>query len=102
MEKQFLVNIHKAYRWVIAICDKDLAGQKIEEGEKQLDLTGNFFKGEEKTEEELKEIIQDCIREDSTFNLVGEKSCKVAREINLVEKEGILKIKDIPYALVLL
>lgn len=102
MEKPFLVNIHKTYRWVVAICDKELIGKRIEEGNKQLDLTGRFYQGEEKTEEELKEIIEDCLREDSTFNIIGARSCELAKGIGIIEQEGILKINNTPYALVLL
>jgi uncharacterized protein len=99
---EYLIKIHKAYRWVVAICDKELVGKKIEEGEKQLDLTGDFFRGEEKTAEEAKEIIIDCISEDSTFNIIGEKSCKFAEQMGIIKKEGILKTNDVPYALILL
>jgi hypothetical protein len=101
-DKEFLVKIHKSYRWVLAICDEELFGQKIEEGGKQLDLTGGFFKGEEKTITELKELVLNYVREDATFNIVGEKSCKLAREMGLIEEDGVITIKDIPYALILL
>jgi hypothetical protein len=102
MEKEFLVKIHKIYRWVVAICDKELGGLKIEEGNKQLDLSGNFFKGEPKSADELKEIIRDSLSEDSTFNIIGKKSCQLCKEIGLIEETGIKTIDDIPYALILL
>jgi len=96
MEKEIVISIHKAYRWVVAICDKELAGQKLEEGEKQLDLSGQFFKGDERSREEAAEIIKDCVREDATFNIVGEKSCALAKELGIIQDDGI------SYALVLL
>ena len=97
----YLIKIHKTYRWVVAICDKELLGKKIEEGKKQLDLSGNFFNGEEKDSDELKEIIHNCFNEDSTFNIIGKKSCELAKEIGLIEG-GMAKINNIPYILVLL
>ena len=97
-----LVKIHESYRQGAAICDSDLIGKKLEDGEIQMDLTGNFFKGDEKTPEEVKEIIVNASREDANFNIVGEESCKLALEQGLIEEHGIKKIKNIPVALVLL
>ena len=89
---------------VVAICDSDLIGRKLEDqdGKRVLDLSGEFFKGEEKSEEEVKEIIFKGNQEDASFNIVGEESCKVAKEIGLVEDEGIGFIENVPVALVLM
>ena len=97
-----LVKIHNTYRMVVAICDTNLVGKKFEEGERQLDLTGNFFKGEEKTEEEIKKIIKDLKIEDASFNIVGKDSCRLAKEIGLINEEGINKIQGVPVAMVLM
>jgi hypothetical protein len=97
-----LVKIHKSYRWVVAVCDNDLIGHKLEEGEKALDLAGNFFRGEEMSVEETMEVLQDCAMEDATFNFVGKESVGIAKELGLVKDEGVLEIQGIPVALVLL
>jgi len=96
-----LFKIHKSYREVVAICDKDVYGRNLSEGEKALDLTGPFFKGEEISEEEAGERIIDCVKEDATFNLVGEKVIKIAKEVGLIKDEGVLKVEGVPFALVL-
>jgi hypothetical protein len=97
-----LVKLHKSYRLIVAICDKELIGKKFFEGEMQLDLTGGFFKGEEKTPEEVQEIILDAVREDASFNIVGKKSCELAKKMGLVKSSGIRKIQGIPIALILI
>lgn len=101
-----LVNVHSGSRMVVAVCDSNLFGRKFEDNvngeDLQLDLTGKFFEGEKKTEEEVEEIIQDALREDASFNFVGENSCKIAKRINVIKEEGIIKISGIPVALVLL
>jgi len=97
-----LVKIHKSYRLVVAICDSDLIGKKLEEGNKQLDMTGNFFKGDEKKDEELREIIEDCQREDATFFIVGKESVALCKEAGLVGDEGVKEVSGVPVALVLL
>ena len=97
-----LIKIHNAYRSIVAVCDSALIGKRFEEGIKQLDLTGPFFAGEEKSEEEVKKILTNAKKEDATFNIVGEESCKIAMELGLINENGIIKISEIPVALVLL
>lgn len=97
-----LVKIHNATRYVVAICDDEVFDKKFEEGMQGLDMTGTFFKGDFKTEEEVEEIMKNMVREDASFNVVGEKSCQIAVKTGLVEKEGIFRIAGIPIALTLL
>lgn len=96
------VNIINSYRDVVAICDEDLLGKKFSEEKKQLDVKESFYKGEIKSSEEVKEIIRIWAQEDATFNIVGEKSIQIAIETGIISKEGIGKIDEIPYTLILL
>ena len=96
------VNLIKSYRYVVAICDSELLGKTFEEGKFQLYVKENFYKGKEKTEEETIGIMKDMIREDATFNIVGEKSVNLAIKAGIIEKESVEKIDNIPFALVLL
>ena len=79
---------------VIAICDSDLIGKKIEEGNKQLDLTGSFYKGEEKTKEEIVRILKRAY----VVNVVGDKSTKLLIDVGLVDPEHVKKIGGVSYA----
>ncbi len=97
-----LVKIHKSYRTLVAICDSEIIGKKFEEGIMQIDLTGEFFKGDKKSESEVLEIIRDSVMEDATFNIVGEKACSLALKTGIIEKKGIKRISGVPVALVLL
>ena len=97
-----LVKIHSSYRNVVAICDSDLIGKTFEEGVREIKVTENFFKGDEKTEAEVLEIIEQGSDEDYTFNIVGKEAVKLALKSGLVKPEGIIKIQGIPIALVLL
>ena len=96
------IKIHKSYREVVAICDSELIGKCFEQGKFQLDLKESFFKGEEKTKEEVLEIIKNMIKEDATFNIVGKEATETALEAGIISKEGIKEIQGIPFALVLL
>lgn len=97
-----LVKIHSSYRRIVAICDNELLGKKFEEGKKAIEIKESFFKGDEKTEQEILKIIEESAGEDATFNIVGENSVKVALKSGLIQPEGIIKIQSVPVALVLL
>ena len=97
-----IVNIIKSYRDVVAICDSELLGKYFEEDKFQLDIKESFFKGEEKTEQEVIEIIKNMQMEDATFNIVGEKSINAAIKSGLIFKDSIKTIQGIPFALVLM
>lgn len=96
------VKVIKSYRVIVAVCDSELLNKKFEEGNFQLDVKENFYKGERVSEEKLIEIFEDMIREDATFNIVGEKSVSAALKSGIVTEEGIKKIQGIPFALRLL
>jgi hypothetical protein len=103
------VNIIKSYRDVVAICDSELLGKRFEEPfedvVKQLHVKENFYKGKEGreySEEELLNLMKTLSKEDSTFNIVGKNSIKIALNSGIIKEDSVGKIKGIPYALVLL
>ena len=99
---EILLKIHESYRWVVAVCDKDIFGKKFTQGKRSLDLSGEFFNGEEMNKEEVAGEIVRCKMEDATFNFVGEKSVKIAKDLGIVADEGVIKVDGVPFALVLL
>lgn len=96
------VKIHRSYRDVVAICDSNLIGKKFEEGQKQLEVRENFYKDKELSSEKALNLIQLEAKEDSTFNIVGPESIKLAKQAGIITDEGIKKIQGVPLALVLL
>ncbi len=99
-----LIKLHKGARHVISVCDTELIDTKItdSDGIRELDLTGSFFKGEEKNEKEIIAYLKDYKKEDASFNIVGEKSVECALRARIIDKDGIITIGDVPIALVLL
>ena len=97
-----LIKIHDSYRKIVALCDSDLIEKHFEEGIRQMKVTPHFFKGEEKTEEEVFEILEDMKKEDAIFNIVGKQSVSVALRARIIKPEGIIHIQGVPVALVLL
>ena len=96
------VKIHKSYRTVVAVCDSELVGKRFEEGIKQIDIRENFYRGEEKSFDELVELFKFQKAEDATFNIVGEDSIKAAKKAGLISNEEIKYVEKVPYSLVLL
>jgi len=96
------IKIHEAYRKIVALSDTDLIGKKFSEGNRQIEVKENFFKGEEKDKTEVLKILKDMDKEDATFNIIGEESVKTAIEAGIISKEGIIKIENVPLALVLM
>ena len=97
-----LVKIQQSCRYIVAICDSNLIGKRFEEGKLQLDIKESFYKGEEKTREQVLHIIKKMAAEDATFNIVGKESVNAAIESGIITQESIGKIHGIPFALILL
>lgn len=96
------IKIHTAYRVIVALADSNLIGKSFEEDIRKIEIRNYFFDGEEKNKEEIIDILKDMQKEDATFNIVGEESCQCALEAGIIKKEGIIRIQNVPVALVLL
>lgn len=99
---EILVRIHESYRWVVAVCDKEIFGRKLADNNRVLDVSGEFFNGKEMSEDEAREEITRCHGEDATFNIVGEKSVAIAKDLGIVDEDGVIMIDGVPFALILL
>ncbi|MDP3990146.1 MAG: DUF424 family protein [archaeon] len=80
------------------VTDKDLLGKVFEEGKLQLDLTKKFFDGEEATKEELKKKLKYARH----VHLTGKEAVALGVEMDLVDPEKILFIKNVPHAEVII
>jgi len=90
-----IVKIHKnGDKKIIAICDSDLIGKKFEQGKLQLDLTSDFYKGDEKPESDIARLIKSA----HILNLVGKNSVSLAIKEKMLDEKNIIKIKNIPHA----
>jgi len=83
---------------VLAVCDKELLGKRFENQEAQLDLTTEFYKGEEMSKEQVTALMKKAY----IVNMVGENAIKSGIEADIVSKSNIIRIKNIPHAQVLL
>ncbi len=94
-----IAKIHQAEgKTILVIVDNELVGKKFEELNRRLDLTGDFYKGEEKTEEQVKSIANSAY----IIHIVGEKSLRFAIRQRWVEPDNVIRIKNVPHAEVLM
>ncbi len=90
-----IVKIHKKDdKTIVAVCDSDLIGHKFEDKDLQLDLSSDFYKGEELNEIETGDLIRNA----DVVNLVGKNSVKLGLKEGVVDETHIIIIKDIPHA----
>lgn len=92
---KFIVSIKNSTAGIlIVVTDGDLLGKKFEQGKLQLDLTKKFYQGEEKNENEVKDILKKA----DYLHLTGEVSVAIGIELNLIESRKIVWIAGIPHA----
>ncbi|MEM4247108.1 MAG: DUF424 family protein [Candidatus Woesearchaeota archaeon] len=90
-----IVKVHKREsRTVVAVCDSDLLGRKFEENGRQLDLTSDFYKGEERDEKEVGDIIRNA----DIVNLVGQNAVKLGLQEEVITQDHVITIAGIPHA----
>ena len=90
-----IVKIHRKEGGTIAaVCDSDILGKKFEEGDLQLDLTGDFYKGEEKNAADAIDLIKSA----NHVNLVGKESVKLGIQEGIVDEQNVKTIQGIPHA----
>jgi uncharacterized protein len=97
-----LIKIHSTYRNLIAICDKELKGKVFKQGKFVLNIREDFYNGEEKTEQEIRKIMQTMVMEDAMFNIVGKKSTETAIKAGIINPKNIKTVQGIPFILILL
>jgi hypothetical protein len=90
-----IAKVHKREdRTVVAVCDAALLGHKFTEGDRQLDLSGDFYKGDEMDDK----AIGDLIRNADVVNLVGEEAVKLGLQEEVITQDHVITIASIPHA----
>jgi uncharacterized protein len=94
------VKVHSSSRKVVAICDEDIIGKSFEEGIRILDVRESFYKGERMEKKEVLELMKREFADGSTFNIVGRESVNVAIEAKIIGKGDSMKVKRIPFVII--
>lgn len=79
---------------IICLCDSDILGKKFEDELHSLDISKRFYEGEVLPEDKILQLITDNI----IINILGKESIAFALKHNLIKKENILTIQNVPHA----
>lgn len=91
----FIVNEKKSgYGLLVIVSDKEVLGKVFSEKDLILDLTKDFYKGEEKNMEEVKNILEKAY----VVHFTGKKSVTLGVDLGLIDKNKILFVKNVPHA----
>jgi hypothetical protein len=82
---------------LIAACDHELLGKRLEDGDLCIEIHVGFYGGEKVGEDILRRLLEMC----TMANLVGKRAVKLAIEMGLVDEDCVLTVKDVPHAQVL-
>ena len=94
--KRYFMNVMESeHGMVLSICDSDLIGKVIEEGDRILDLTCPFFSnGKEKNFQDIIKHIYVA----HTVNIVGTKIVGRLISEGILKEEEVMSIKGVKYS----
>jgi uncharacterized protein len=79
---------------ILVVTDAERIDTVIEKGNVQLDLTAQFYQGEEKTKEDVKAMMLTC----SHLHLTGKNAVAIGVEMEFVDTTKILFVNGVPHA----
>jgi hypothetical protein len=80
---------------ILAACDSELFGRKLDDGELTIDLGSAFFRGNEVSEEEFRGMLAQA----TSANIVGKDAVRIDVECECIHPDAVLEICGIPYAM---
>ena len=95
MEEKFVVKTIDSQNGIIlVITDSELIGKKFETETLQLDLTKDFYQGEEWSNEDVLVMINKAY----ILHITGKRALKLVFDLGLVDSSKVLEIDSIPHA----
>lgn len=79
---------------IIAVCDKEIIGKDFAEGELVLKLDESFYRGDESSENDVKEALS-CA---TIANIAGKRSIACAVNCGCIDPDTIIFIGGVPHA----
>jgi uncharacterized protein len=81
---------------MIDICDIELIGSRLHEGELLIDITKEYFQQEIIEAVQAEELLRNC----SIANLVGERIVSQAVQLKLAKERSIRRISGVPFLMI--
>ena len=80
---------------VVAVCDRELLGQTLTEGDIQITISDYFYGNVPASEEEVRHALADA----TNANIIGERVVEIAISLGCIERSSCLMIGSVPHAL---
>ena len=81
---------------MINICDLNLIGKEINQGDFNISISKDYFYSEEITKEDAIKVLKSS----SIINLVGEDIVGLALSLNLAKKNSVKIIENVPFLMI--
>ncbi len=81
---------------MVNICDLNLIGKEINQGDYNISISRDYFYSEEITKEDAIKILKSS----SIINLVGKDIVDLALSLNLAKKNSVKTIENIPFLMI--
>jgi hypothetical protein len=76
---------------LVSVCDADCLGETFEDGAVSLEVTEEFYGGDD-AERASEAAVVDSLRRAATANIVGERAVSVAVDAGLVDEGRVLEV----------
>lgn len=81
---------------MINMCDLDILGKKIQQGDFMINISKEYYYSEEITNKEAIELLKSS----SIINLVGQGIVGLALSLNLAKRNSVKTIENIPFLMI--
>ena len=81
---------------MINICDLNLIGKEINQGDFNISISKDYFYSEEITKEDAIKVLKSS----SIINLVGKDIVDLALSLNLAKKNSVKTIENVPFLMI--
>ncbi len=81
---------------LVNICDEELVGKTVAEGELKVHLSKEFYSGEVVDKGEALKLIRTC----SIVNLAGSRSVSLAVDNKVGAPEAIREVEEVPFLMI--
>ncbi|MFB6131349.1 MAG: DUF424 domain-containing protein [Salinigranum sp.] len=82
---------------LVSVCDPECLGETYRDGEVSLDVTEDFYGGDEAQVVDQQAVV-DSLARAAVANIVGERAVGVAVEAGIVDEERVLHIDGTQHA----
>ncbi len=80
---------------ILALCDEEILGKTFRENGLKLEINERFYKGEKVDAASALKALETA----KNANLAGKEVIQLALNAGIIEKETVLMIQEVPYAL---